>query len=116
MIALSPTPEERADGLADALLDRDMVPILTHEARALIADAIRLAISDATDRAAKSARLHKHHALWIGLLDFGWDEKTECFGRGLAARIEADIRQQPFPHRGDSRPIEAQTEKTYDQE
>lgn len=41
------TPEERADALADELLARGKVPILTRDARALIASAIR----DAEDAA-----------------------------------------------------------------
>lgn len=35
------TPEERADALADELLARGKVPILTRDARAIIASAIR---------------------------------------------------------------------------
>lgn len=113
MMALSPTAEERADALANDLLDRGMTPVLTREARAVIAEAIRSAAADTITSAAHCARAHSHHALWCGLLDAaGCDERTEMFGRRLAQRIEASIRQQPFSPRENSRPTAAPTEKT----
>lgn len=41
--------------------------------------------------AAYIASIHAHHALWSGLLDYGWDEKTERFGMALADRISREI-------------------------
>lgn len=46
------SPTERAQALSDDMLDRGMVPILTHETRAIIATAIRAAENEALERAA----------------------------------------------------------------
>lgn len=42
-------------------------------------------------RCASIARIHGHHALWIGLLPFGWGEDIEIFGRKLSWRISKAI-------------------------
>jgi hypothetical protein len=42
-------------------------------------------------RCSRIARIHSHHALWDGLIAYGWDEASERFGRGLAQRIEEAI-------------------------
>jgi len=73
---------------------------LANAARTLIRKVEAMPASDAGRRqgfeeglqfAARQARHHSHHAHWQGLLDYGWDEKTEMFGRGLAVRIGDSI-------------------------
>jgi hypothetical protein len=44
--------------------------------------------------AAHIASIHAHHAFWNGLLDYGWDEKTEKFGMALADAISKAIAAQ----------------------
>ncbi len=44
--------------------------------------------------AAQLASAHAHHALWGGLLPYGWDDATEQFGRNLADRIAKSIREE----------------------
>ena len=45
------------------------------------------------NRAAFIARMHAHHALWRGLLEYGWSAETEAFGMGLANRIADAIEE-----------------------
>lgn len=49
---------------------------------------------------ARAARIHTHHALWVGLISHGhgWTAEVEQFGRGLAQRIEAAIRDRDRTH------------------
>lgn len=53
---------------------------------------MREAVQQALDEAAHIASLHTHHALWHGLLPYGWDAATEQFGRNLAGAIAKAIK------------------------
>lgn len=57
------------------------------------------------DRCRSTARMFTHHALWHGLLPYGWDAATEKFGRLLAARIAKAIGEtEAYPA---GRPVDA---------
>lgn len=56
---------------------------------------------EAIQKAAHIASLHSHHALWRGLIPYGWSEDVEKFGCGLAERIANAILED------DNRPLDS---------
>jgi hypothetical protein len=55
---------------------------------------MREAVQQAIDEASYLASIHAHHALWHGLLPYGWDAATEQFGRNLAGAIAKAIKTE----------------------
>lgn len=76
---------------------RDDVELLGRALTLLAADqakppgTVETLIRSTLNEAARMARLHAHHALWRGIIDYGWDEKTGIFGVLLARRIGDEI-------------------------
>lgn len=62
--------------------------------RATPTASVGASVQKAVEEAAHLASLHAHHALWRGLLPYGWDAATEQFGRNLANAIAKAIKSE----------------------
>lgn len=72
---------------------------------------MREAVQQAIDEASYLASIHAHHALWRGLLPYGWDAATEQFGRNLAHAISKAIKAE-LPKRLSAIPAPGATTKS----
>lgn len=81
---------EKGRAAAEMAAGRKMTPVYTTAPTASVGVSVQKAIEEA----AHLASLHAHHALWRGLLPYGWDAATEQFGRNLANAIAKAIKSE----------------------